>query len=60
MKKMTKKVLPYITGFWIVYLVLDLPAIINPTPLSNARERFFIKTILLGTTAVCVEIFAKE
>lgn len=59
MKKMTKKVLPYVAGFWVMYLVLDLPAITNPTPLSNARERFLIKTILLGAAAVCVEIFAK-
>jgi hypothetical protein len=60
MKKTTKKVLPYIAGFWISYLVLDLPAMINPTPLSKARERFLFKTFMLGAVAVCVQIFAKE
>ncbi|MGR3273908.1 hypothetical protein ACSYAD_02245 [Acaryochloris marina NIES-2412] len=60
MKRATKKVLPIIAGVWVGFLLLDLPMMINPKPLSKARERFVVKTICLSLYAGSVEIFSKE
>ncbi|WP_233501488.1 hypothetical protein [Acaryochloris thomasi] len=60
MKRATKKVLPSIAGVWVVLLLMNLPAMINPTPLSRVRERFVVQTILFGILTGSVEIFAKE
>lgn len=43
-----------------VSVLTELPTILNPTPLSKARERALLKTASLVFIVGVVEIIAKE
>ncbi len=60
MKKTTKKVAMIGSAIVAVSIASELPAIINPTPLSKARERALIKIVGLTVGITGAEVFAKE
>lgn len=47
-------------AFFIALSAINLPSIINPPPLSKARERALVQVSLFSIILVGVEIFAEE
>ena len=60
MKKTTQKCAKMLGAVLVVLVALELPAIINPTPLSRARERALVQAGFFSIALVGIEIFAKE
>ena len=60
MKKTTKQGAIFCGAFLAFSIASEFPKIINPTPLSKARERVLIKAVSFGVILIGTEILAKE
>ncbi|MGL5831886.1 MAG: hypothetical protein ACRC1Z_01485 [Waterburya sp.] len=60
MKTATKKAATAFGAFLVFTFIYEFRDIVNPTALSRARERFVIKTVLLGIGLVGFETFTKK